>query len=138
MNNVAAIKPEVENTLNEKTEQIAQCPSFLIDPALSLICFGGKGGVGKTTSAAAAALYLAKNNPQKRILLASVDPAHSLMDSLIDKDLFKNLKVWEIDAYASFQQFMKRHSNTLKKLWKEAPSLITPIYRRFSPLLCQG
>jgi arsenite-transporting ATPase len=114
MNNVAALKPEVENTLNEKTEQIAQGTSFLTNPALSLICFGGKGGVGKTTSAAATALYLAKNNPHKRILLASVDPAHSLMDSLIDKDLFKNLMVWEIDAYTSFQQFMKSHSNTLK------------------------
>ncbi len=114
MNNVAALKPEVENTLNKKTEQIAQGTSFLTNPQLSLICFGGKGGVGKTTSAAATALYLAKNNPQKRILLASVDPAHSLMDSLINKDLFKNLMVWEIDAFTSFQQFMKRHSNTLK------------------------
>ena len=97
-----------------KSNDIAQCPSFLTNPNLSLICFGGKGGVGKTTSAAATALYLAKNNPQKHILLASIDPAHSLMDSLIDKDLFKNLMVWEIDAYTSFQQFMKRHSNTLK------------------------
>ncbi|MCR4322228.1 MAG: ArsA family ATPase, partial [Candidatus Brocadiaceae bacterium] len=155
--------------MNEKIEQIAQGASFLTDPALSLICFGGKGGVGKTTSAAATALYLAKNNPQKHILLASIDPAHSLMDSLMVADTFKvsvppppltpptrgggktfpppaplsegenvlplppsgggergrsgggaellpfkNLKVWEIDAYASFQQFMKRHSNTLK------------------------
>ena len=114
MNNVAALKPEVENILNEKTEHIMQSTSFLTNPQLSLICFGGKGGVGKTTSAAATALYLAKNNPQMRILLASIDPAHSLMDSLIDKDLFKNLMVWEIDAYTSFQQFMKRHSNTLK------------------------
>ena len=89
MNNVAALKPEVENILNEKTEQIAQGTSFLTNPQLSLICFGGKGGVGKTTSAAATALYLAKNNPQKHILLASIDPAHSLMDSLIVADTFK-------------------------------------------------
>ena len=82
MNNMIALKPEVENILNEKTEHIAQGPSFLTNPQLSLICFGGKGGVGKTTSAAATALYLAKNNPQKSILLASIDPAHSLMDSL--------------------------------------------------------
>src|SRR3990167_3184356 len=82
MNNVEALEPEVKYILKKKNEHIAQCPSFLTDPALSLICFGGKGGVGKTTSAAATALYLAKNNPQKRILLASVDPAHSLMDSL--------------------------------------------------------
>ena len=89
MNNAATLKPEVENILNEKIEQIAHGPSFLTDPVLSLICFGGKGGVGKTTSAAATAVYLAKNNPQKRILLASIDPAHSLMDSLMVADTFK-------------------------------------------------
>ena len=116
MNNMVALKPEVENILNEKMEHITQGVSFLTNPQLSLICFGGKGGVGKTTSAAATALYLAKNNPQKSILLASIDPAHSLMDSLIVADTFKNLMVWEIDAHASFQQFMKRHSNTLKKI----------------------
>ena len=109
--------------MKENIEHIAQGPSFLTNPQLSLICFGGKGGVGKTTSAAAAALYLAKNNPQKHILLASIDPAHSLMDSLKDNNLFKNLKVWEIDAYASFQQFMKRHSNTLKKIMERGTLL---------------
>ncbi len=123
MNNIAALKPDVENILNEKAEHITQGTSFLTNPQLSLICFGGKGGVGKTTSAAATALYLAKNNPQMRILLASIDPAHSLMDSLIDKDLFKNLMVWEIDAYTSFQQFMKRHSNTLKKIMERGTLL---------------
>jgi arsenite-transporting ATPase len=116
MNNVAALKPEVENTLNEKTEQIAQGTSFLTNPALSLICFGGKGGVGKTTSAAATALYLAKNNPQKRILLASIDPAHSLMDSIKDAHIPDNLNVWEINARDSLQRFIERHSNALKKI----------------------
>ena len=115
MNNVAALKPEVENILNWKIEHIAQGPSFLTDPALSLICFGGKGGVGKTTSAAATALYLAKNNPQKRILLASIDPAHSLMDSIKDAHIPDNLNVWEINARDSLQRFIERHSNALKK-----------------------
>lgn len=114
MNTEALLKNEVKHIVKEKIERTAQGVSFLTNPNLSLICFGGKGGVGKTTSAAATALYLAKNNPQMRILLASIDPAHSLMDSLKDNNLFKNLMVWEIDAYASFQQFMKRHSNTLK------------------------
>ena len=123
MNTVALLRNEVKHIVKENIEHIAQGPSFLTNPQLSLICFGGKGGVGKTTSAAAAALYLAKNNPQKHILLASIDPAHSLMDSLKDNNLFKNLKVWEIDAYASFQQFMKRHSNTLKKIMERGTLL---------------
>src|SRR5574340_387847 len=91
-------------------------PSFFTNPILSLICFCGKGGVGKTTSASATALYLAYKNPQKRILLASIDPAHSLVDSLKNTNDFDNLAVWEIDAKASFQKFIERHNNALKKI----------------------
>jgi arsenite-transporting ATPase len=46
----------------------------------SLLFFGGKGGVGKTTIAAAAALRLARADPSRRVLLLSTDPAHSLAD----------------------------------------------------------
>jgi arsenite/tail-anchored protein-transporting ATPase len=48
----------------------------------SLLFFGGKGGVGKTTVAAAVALRLARANPKRRVLLLSTDPAHSLGDVL--------------------------------------------------------
>lgn len=72
--------------------------------------------MGKTTSATATALYLADKNPDKRILLASIDPAHSLMDSLKDTNDFKNLAVWEIDARASFQKFTGKYIDTLKKI----------------------
>jgi arsenite/tail-anchored protein-transporting ATPase len=46
----------------------------------TLLFVGGKGGVGKTTVAAAAALRLARANPARRMLLLSTDPAHSLAD----------------------------------------------------------
>jgi arsenite-transporting ATPase len=46
-----------------------------------LMVFGGKGGVGKTTAAAAAALALAKDDPAARVMIFSTDPAHSLSDS---------------------------------------------------------
>lgn len=42
--------------------------------------FGGKGGVGKTTCAAAAAVRAA--NEGARVLVVSMDPAHSLADAL--------------------------------------------------------
>ncbi|HYS09624.1 MAG TPA: ArsA family ATPase [Myxococcales bacterium] len=42
--------------------------------------YGGKGGVGKTTCAAAAALALSRKG--KRTLVVSTDPAHSLADAL--------------------------------------------------------
>jgi arsenite-transporting ATPase len=47
-----------------------------------LLFFGGKGGVGKTTVAAAVALRLARDAPGARVLLLSTDPAHSLGDVL--------------------------------------------------------
>ena len=47
-----------------------------------LILFGGKGGVGKTTIAAATAIHLARGNQGEKVLLFSTDPAHSLSDSL--------------------------------------------------------
>jgi arsenite/tail-anchored protein-transporting ATPase len=52
-------------------------------PALtgaSLLFFAGKGGVGKTTVAAATAVRLARADPARRVLLLSTDPAHSLAD----------------------------------------------------------
>jgi arsenite/tail-anchored protein-transporting ATPase len=46
----------------------------------SLLFFGGKGGVGKTTVAASVALRLARADRKRRVLLLSTDPAHSLGD----------------------------------------------------------
>jgi arsenite-transporting ATPase len=50
--------------------------------AARLIFVGGKGGVGKTTVAAALALRIAKAAAAPRVLLLSTDPAHSLGDVL--------------------------------------------------------
>ena len=47
----------------------------------SFLLFGGKGGNGKTTSACATALYLARERPNQKILIVSTDPAHSIGDS---------------------------------------------------------
>ena len=44
--------------------------------------FVGKGGVGKTTVSSAYALHRAATEPRQRVLLLSVDPAHSLADVL--------------------------------------------------------
>ncbi|MEK6973964.1 MAG: ArsA-related P-loop ATPase [Nanoarchaeota archaeon] len=44
-----------------------------------LLLFGGKGGVGKTSCAAASSVYAASKG--KKTLILSTDPAHSLSDS---------------------------------------------------------
>jgi len=51
-----------------------------VTPAAGFRFFGGKGGVGKTTTAAATALSAAERG--RRVLLVSTDPAHSLGDAL--------------------------------------------------------
>jgi len=54
-------------------------------PRLKYIFFGGKGGVGKTVMAGAAALWSAKEG--KKTLLASTNPVHSL-SNLLEKNVF--------------------------------------------------
>ena len=57
-------------------------PEYFQNKDLRLILFGGKGGVGKTTMAASAALHLAQSyRNEKKVLVISTDPAHSLGDS---------------------------------------------------------
>jgi len=55
---------------------------WLAPPGTRLLLVTGKGGVGKTTCAAAAALTLGAAAPARRILLLSTDPAHSVGDVL--------------------------------------------------------
>jgi arsenite-transporting ATPase len=82
-----------------------------------LLVFGGKGGVGKTTSAAAAAIALAEVNQRSQVLVLSTDPAHSLSDSLgeqigrLKKRVAKldNLDASEIDPSAQFEEFKNRY-----------------------------
>jgi arsenite-transporting ATPase len=61
----------------------AVAPEFLAAiRGARLLFVGGKGGVGKTTVAAATALRLARAVPARQVLLLSTDPAHSLTDVL--------------------------------------------------------
>ncbi len=64
-----------------KKKHTSQVPEYFQNKALQLIIFGGKGGVGKTTMASAAALYLSRSRSSgEKILIISTDPAHSLSD----------------------------------------------------------
>ncbi len=91
-------------------------PTFLEDGELSLILFGGKGGVGKTTCSAATSLHLARRFPDRRILLVSTDPAHSLSDSLAGAALPANLEYREIDFRQSLERFKEAHAQHFREI----------------------
>jgi len=95
----------------------------LKEDALKLILFGGKGGVGKTTCASSAGLYLAKEG--FKTLVISTDPAHSLSDSLGQKigdeikevKGIKNLSALEVNAQKALSQFKIKYESQIKKIF---------------------
>ena len=84
---------------------------------MRLVLFGGKGGVGKTTCAAARAIAEAARG--KRVLVVSTDPAHSLGDALKKKltsrptavavGPSRQLRALELDAQHAFARWLREH-----------------------------
>src|SRR5205085_11381727 len=97
-----------------------------LNPARYLF-FGGKGGVGKTTAASAAALHLLDTATRaEQVLLFSTDPAHSLSDSL-DVEIGDRLSevarkgrarliAFEMDAGAALEKFKTEHRAVLSEI----------------------
>lgn len=83
-----------------------------------IVIFGGKGGVGKTTAAAAFSLALARANPTQKLLIFSTDPAHSLSDSFNeDIGAYENLDVMEIDPGKWFEELKQRYRSWTDELF---------------------
>jgi len=82
-----------------------------------IVIFGGKGGVGKTTAAAAFALALAQANPEQKILVFSTDPAHSLSDSFDEEIGRANLDRMEIDPGKWFEELKERYRTWTDELF---------------------
>jgi arsenite-transporting ATPase len=93
-----------------------QILSFFDKPGLQLLLFGGKGGVGKTTCATAAALRLSALAPQRSLLLVSTDPAHSVRDSLAGYVPPGKLHVLELDAQQCLIEFRERNGGMLREI----------------------
>ena len=86
-----------------------------------VILYTGKGGVGKTTVAAATAIQSAKRG--HKTLVVSTDAAHSLRDAF-DKDLgpepvrvMKNLDAQEIDVYYSVDKYWGKLTGYIQSLF---------------------
>jgi arsenite-transporting ATPase len=77
-----------------------------------IVLFGGKGGVGKTTCSAAAALAASRQG--RRVLLVSTDPAHSTADVLgcaLGPDaraVTGGLHAMEIDAETEVRRYLEQ------------------------------
>lgn len=88
-----------------------------------ILFFGGKGGVGKTTTATATALAMARNG--KKVLLVSTDPAHNLghiWQRTIGAQkitLTENLDGIELDPESATRQHLENIATTLRKLMPE-------------------
>ena len=98
-------------------------------PTAGLLIFAGKGGVGKTTLACATALDMARRRPNQKILLFSIDPAHSLsacLDMPVENQptpIEANLSAIECDATADFEDLKIAYQEELKHfLEKLAPN----------------
>ena len=95
--------------------------SFTLRPS-RLILVGGKGGVGKTTTAAALGVSLADHGEQ--VVVVSVDPAHSLGDALavpVGADPgpvpgVSGLSALEVDADLERRRFLESHRGSLLAL----------------------
>ncbi len=98
-------------------------PALLPPRTASLLLFAGKGGVGKTTLATATALRLAQEYPEKRILVFSTDPAHSLSDCLDrpvgprETPVAPGLTALEVDAEAEFEKLRSLYAADIAQLF---------------------
>lgn len=113
-------------------------PFLAASAELRLLLFAGKGGVGKTTCAAAAALGLAAAAPTQPFLIVSVDPAHSLRDAFADEPPPANLEVVELDAAACLAEFLARHRETLREIARRGTFLDEQDVQRFVDLSLPG
>jgi arsenite/tail-anchored protein-transporting ATPase len=89
-----------------------------------ILVFGGKGGVGKTTCAAAAALSASREG--KRVLLVSTDPAHSTADifatvlTSTEREILPRLTALEIDVNDEARRYVDRVKQQIATLFSPA------------------
>ncbi|MDP3832252.1 MAG: ArsA family ATPase, partial [Ignavibacteriaceae bacterium] len=99
-----------------------------LEKDLNFIICGGKGGVGKTSIAAATAIALAQKHKGKKILITTTDPAHAL-SNIFDQDIpigggavpikgFNNLDAIEIDAQKMQQKFNDESRQDIQEIFE--------------------
>jgi arsenite/tail-anchored protein-transporting ATPase len=95
---------------------------------MRILLFSGKGGVGKTSLAAATGLQLSRLG--YRTLVMSVDPAHSLADAFdLETDLFhgKTGDPFPIDDHLAIHEV--NIQKEIKRHWREISSYVISVLR---------
>jgi arsenite-transporting ATPase len=95
---------------------------------MRILLFSGKGGVGKTSVAAATGMELARRG--HRTLVMSVDPAHSLADSFdLEASLFqrRTSEPYVINDHLSIQEVNIQHE--IHRHWREITAYTVSILR---------
>ena len=93
-----------------------------------ILLFSGKGGVGKTSIAAATGLHLSRLG--YRTLVMSVDPAHSLADSFeLETSLFHEQTgdPYQIDSHLAIQEV--NIQKEIKRHWREISTYVVSVLR---------
>lgn len=98
-----------------------------------IVLIGGKGGVGKTTVSSALAVLASQRN--KKVLLVSTDPAHSLADAFAREKigdkitrLAPNLDALELDPDKEVEQHLAKVTAQLKRFTR--PEMFSEIERQ--------
>ncbi|WP_214481893.1 ArsA family ATPase [Bacillus sp. SM2101] len=103
-----------------------------------ILFVGGKGGVGKSTTAAAIALKLAKNN--KRTLIISTDPAHNIGDIFhqqvghTQREVYSNLFALEIDPHQEADRYIQTVKDNIRETVK--PHMLEEVNRQIDLAKC--
>src|ERR1700730_12331551 len=95
---------------------------------MRILLFSGKGGVGKTSLAAATGLHLSRLG--YRTLVMSVDPAHSLADAFdLEAELFgsKTNDPYPIDERLSIHEI--NIQKEIKRYWREISTYVISVLR---------
>ncbi|MFH1365658.1 MAG: ArsA family ATPase [archaeon] len=117
-------------------------PSLIFKKNLKLLLFGGKGGTGKTTCAAATALEAARQG--KKVLIFSTDPVLSLSDSFGCEignkitNVAKNIDALEIDTESVLKDFRAHYKDILQQILDEGTYLDKEDILRFSEMPFPG
>src|SRR5216683_3921553 len=117
------------NPANEKSRRLLREPSrWYVVGRMRILLFSGKGGVGKTSLAAATGLQLSKLG--YNTLVMSVDPAHSLADAFdLDTGLFDAKTA---DPYRITDRLWIHEVNIqkeIKRQWKQIWSYLSSLFR---------